>query len=42
MNFDLVVEDLNHITEHLGLTKFTVMGNCFGSRVAMEYAARYP
>lgn len=42
MSYDEMVEDLIKFADKMGLQKFTLMGLCFGGRVAMLAASKYP
>ena len=37
-----LVEDVEALRKHLGVSQFTLMGHSFGGTIALEYAARYP
>ena len=42
VNFDLMVEDIEGLRQHLGFKTISLMGHSFGGMYAMGYAARYP
>ena len=42
LSFDSWVRDLEALVEHLGLSRFSLIGVCQGGAVAIDYAARMP
>ena len=41
-SIDLLIEDLEGVRRHLGVSQIALVGHSFGGLLALEYAARYP
>ena len=41
-SLDIMVDDVEQLRRHLGVPKIALLGHSFGTKLALEYAARYP
>jgi proline iminopeptidase len=41
-SMDIMVEDVEQLRRHLGVPRMALLAHSFGTRLALEYAARYP
>ncbi len=41
-SMDILVDDVEQLRRHLGVAKIALLGHSFGTRLALEYAAKYP
>ncbi len=41
-SMDIMVDDIEQLRRHLGVPRIALLGHSFGTRLALEYAARYP
>lgn len=42
VNYDRIIKDIEHVRKHLGIEKWAVIGNSYGSHYALYYAVRHP
>lgn len=41
-SLDILVEDIERLRQHLGVSKIALLGHSFGTILALEYAVKYP